>query len=58
MQSIMRDMGGISLDKKSKDDVSCFLDIVGSDVDGTFRDSLTYQQSASVAELSIAGQSV
>jgi hypothetical protein len=37
----MRDMGGMTLDKK-KDDVSCFLDVVGADVDGTFRDSLTY----------------
>ena len=54
----MRDMGQISLDKKTKDDVQCFLDIVGADVDGTFRDALTYQQSASVAEISIAGQTI
>jgi hypothetical protein len=33
----------------------CFSDLVGADVDGTFKDSLTYQQTASVAEVSIAG---
>lgn len=39
----MRDMGAMSLAQKKDGDVQCFLDIVGADVDGTFRDSLTYQ---------------
>jgi hypothetical protein len=37
----MRDMSNLQMDKKN--DNSCFLDLVGADVDGTFRDSLTYQ---------------
>lgn len=41
-----------------KDGPICFSDIVGADVDSSFKDSLTYQQSGSVAEISIAGQIV
>jgi hypothetical protein len=41
MDRIMRDMGAMGLAQK-KDDAQCFLDVVGADLDGTFRDSLTY----------------
>jgi hypothetical protein len=49
-------MGRMTIDSKKSE--QCFLDVVGADVEGTFRDSLTYQQSSSVAEISIAGQTI
>jgi hypothetical protein len=55
MESIQRDMAGLRVGGYEKSQALCFTDIVGADIDGTFKDSLTYQQTASVAEVSIAG---
>lgn len=40
VEMAMRDMAALNLDKKRK--VMCFSDIIGTDIDGSFKDSLTY----------------
>jgi len=40
METIMKDMSALSVGSKKK--FMAFSDIVGSDIDGKFKDSLTY----------------
>ena len=56
VEMAMRDMAALNLDKKRK--AMCFSDIIGSDLDGSFRDSLTYLQTSATSEISIGGQPV
>jgi hypothetical protein len=56
MEIINRDFASMMSSSKEKKSQECFLDVVGADVDGSFRDSLTYLQTSSVAEVSIGGQ--
>lgn len=41
MDTINRDFAMLGMEKKTPK-AECFLDVVGSDIDGSFRDSLTY----------------
>jgi len=56
MEIINRDFASMMSSSKDKKSQECFLDVVGADIDGSFRDSLTYLQTSSVAEVSIGGQ--
>ena len=40
MDTISRDMGALMRSEKKTSE--CFLDVVGADIDGSYKDSLTY----------------